>query len=295
VSTVETWSELLRGAMSFGFKAPAMPPYELFSAMVFAGAGGTANLFYAFYVRDKGWGMGVHMPVVVNPLRGREERTADTGFRIAAGAENIGRWRAWYRHLTIDQMLFFFFLNTFTILLFILGALAVLHAQGIVPDQENLVWDEAEILAHGWGGIGRTLFLLVGVACLYSTQLTLVDGVARSCADILHTNFEWARRHALNTWYGRIAAAWIAVGIGLTYLWQAIPAWVFLLSAGFFGGIAMALYTPLTLYINLRFLPPMARPSRLRVAILVAVSIFYGVFAIVATINVVQALLLGPS
>ena len=43
-------------------------------------------------------------------------------------------------------------------------------------------------LAEVWGGPGRTIFLLVGVATLFSTQLALVDGVSRSISDIVPTS-----------------------------------------------------------------------------------------------------------
>lgn len=291
LSNTATWLELARGAVNFGFKDPQMPTYALFSAIVFAGAGGTANLFYCFYIRDKGWGMGHHLPTVVNPLRQREERTVDTGFRFSDTPENTTRWRLWFRHLHYDQAIFFWMLNSLTILLFIFGALAVLYPRGLVPNEEMLVWDEATILADSWGTPGRIVFLLVGMACLFSTQLTLVDGVARSCADIIHTNFAWARRWNLSTWYGRIAAGWIVAGIVLTWLYESLPAILFLMGAGFFGGIAMAVYTPLMLIINLRYLPPAARPSRLRIGVMIALSAFYGVFAIFAVAQVAHQLL----
>lgn len=291
LSDAATWAELARGAVNIGYKDPDMPGYAFFSAIVFAGAGGTANLFYCFYLRDKGWGMGHHLPKVVNPLRQREERAVSSGFRIRDTMENKKRWLSWSRHLAYDQVLFFWLLNSLTILLFIFGSLAVLYPRGIVPNEEMLIWDEAMILAATWGPPGRIFFLIVGAACLFSTQLTLVDGVSRSCADIIHTNFAWARRWPLSTWYARIAAGWIVAGIVLTYLYESLPAILFLMGAGFFGGIAMAIYTPLTLFINLRHLPPAMRPSRLRVAIMVVLSIFYGIFAIVAVIQVLQHLL----
>jgi hypothetical protein len=287
------WTAVARGAINIPFRDPALPPYELFVAIVFAGAGGTANLFYSFYVLDKGWGMGALVPAMRNPLRGRDERRSDTGYVMRQDAANAGRWREWFRHLWRDQILFFWFLNSLTILLFILGAAAVLHPAGIVPAQELLVWEEAAILGHLWGAIGRWIFLLVGVACLFSTQLTLVDGVARSCADILHTNFAWARARPLGWWYGVVAAAWIAAGVGLTYLYEALPPILFLLSAGFFGGIAMAIYCPLTLVINLRFLPPAARPGRTSIVVLAGISVFYAVFAIAAAWNVAAVIRAG--
>ena len=293
VSSWDTWAELGRGVLNFGHKPEGLPSYELFSAIVFAGAGGTANLFYSFYIRDKGWGMGHHMPTVVNALRDREERHNDVGFAVRPTAENLSRWRAWYRHLVVDQVVFFWFLNSFTILLFVLGALAVLRPLGIIPNQELLVWQEAAILAESWGEPGRYLFLLVGVACLFSTQLTLVDGVARSCADLLHNNFDWARGVPVSTWYARIAIFWIVVGLALTYLYENLPAIIFLLSAGFFGGIAMAIYSPLTLIANRRLLPAALRPGALASTAMVLISVFYISFAVVSVGVLLQRLASG--
>jgi Mn2+/Fe2+ NRAMP family transporter len=284
VSSTETWQALGRGVLNFPHKPADLPAYELFSAIVFAGAGGTANLFYSFYIRDKGWGMGHHMPTVVNVLRGREERDRDQAFRIRETAANTARWRVWHRHLVADQVVFFWLLNSFTILLFILGALGVLYPRGIVPNQELLVWQEAVILGDTLGPLGVHLFLLVGVACLFSTQLTLVDGVARSCADIIHGSFAWARATPVSTWYARIAVFWILAGLFLTYLYEHLPAILFLLSAGFFGGIAMAIYGPLTLVANRRLLPASFRPGALMTAIVATVSLFYIAFAVVSVV-----------
>ena len=122
VTDAGVWLDLARGAVNFPYKPPEMPAYELFASIVFAGAGGTANLFYSFYVRDKGWGMGRHMAVVVNPLRGREEKIVDTGFSVRTTPPNLQLWRQWFRHLIRDQVIFFWFLNSFTILLFIVSS-----------------------------------------------------------------------------------------------------------------------------------------------------------------------------
>ncbi|MGH7822717.1 MAG: Nramp family divalent metal transporter, partial [Candidatus Binatia bacterium] len=284
------WIELGRGVAAFPYKHPEMPAYELFSAMVFAGAGGTANLFYSFYLRDKGWGMGARVAKIVNPLRGQEEAAVGSGFTPRPTEPNLRRWHAWFRHTQRDQIVFFWMLNTFTILLFIFGSLAVLRAEGLVPDQEMLVWDEAAILGSVWGPFGRTLFLLIGVACLFSTQLTLVDGVARSIADIVHNAWPWSRAWSTSAWYAAAAWAWMILGCVLTYYYERLPAFLFLLSAGFFGGIAMAVYCPLTLLANQRLLPEPFRPGRIRCWALAAVSLFYGAFAVVSAVVVARRL-----
>ena len=244
-----------------------LPTYALFSAIGFAGAGGTTNLMLSYYLIDKGWGMAGS---VLGPAAGALPEDTEANRR---------NWRRWLAHVRKDQTLFFWLMNTVTILLFILSALVVLHAEGIVPSREMLVLEEAAILERIWGVPGAKLFLAVGIACLFSTQLTLLDGVARSLADLVHTNYRWAARLSERACYRYIAVAWMIGGTVLTWAWGSLPPFVFLLSAGFFGGIAMAFYCPLLLAANRRLLPRFCRPGPLAQAALGAVSVFYVAFA----------------
>jgi hypothetical protein len=255
---------------------------DLFIALVFAGAGGTANLFYTFYLRDKHIGMGVHVPSLHNPLRGRAEKAPATGFRFEDTEENARRFKSWWRYVQTDQWLFFWLLNTVTILLFIFGALAVLHPKGIVPAGGTLVWDEALVLGEIWGGTGRVIFLLVGVATLFSTQLALVDGVSRSIADIVYTNVRCAQKRDVSWWYLVIALGWMLAGCVITFIMErrGVTDLGFLLNAAYMGGFAMAVYVPLTLYLNLRYLPKSARPRPLSIVMMVIASVVYVGFAV---------------
>ena len=63
VGSLDTWKDLGAGIINVGHKDPNMSVKELFIALVFAGAGGTANLFYTFYLRDKNIGMGARIQV----------------------------------------------------------------------------------------------------------------------------------------------------------------------------------------------------------------------------------------
>jgi hypothetical protein len=291
VGTADTWRELGSGIINVGYRAEGVSVRELFIWVVFAGAGGTSNLFYSFYLRDKNIGMGAYIPDMQNPLRGRAESVPSTGFRFEATPENRGRFAGWMRYVRQDQVYFFWLLNSLTLLLFIFGALAVLRPLGKVPAEGTLIWDQSEILSHAWGQwgplwgrLGRVVFLMVGVATLFSTQLALVDGVSRSISDILCTNFTWAARRPMNWWYLVIALVWMATGCLLTF---AIERFGYeqqelgvLLNAAYMGGFAMAVYVPLTLYINLRYLPPAARPGWFSIAMMVLATGVYSGFAL---------------
>ena len=110
---------------------------------------------------------------------------------------------------------------------------------------------------------GATIFLLVGVATLFGTQLALVDGVSRSISDIIYTNFRGAQKRDLSWWYLLIAGIWIVGGCVITFVMEQlnVSELGFLFNAAYMGGFAMAIYVPLTLYMNYRFLPDFAKPK----------------------------------
>ena len=286
VSTPDTWKDLASGIVNVGYRDPDITIKALFIGLVFAGAGGTANLFYTFYLRDKNIGMGARLPQLKNPLRDRSETIPATGYLFEESETNRKNFRDWWRYVKKDQIIFFWVLNTVTILLFIIGSLAVLHPEKIIPSAGTLIWDEAEILGRIWGTPGQIIFLLVGVATLFGTQLAVVDGVARSIADMVYTNLKGAKKRELSWWYMLVAGTWILVGCLITYVMESrgITELGFLLNAAYMGGFAMAVYTPLTLYMNLRYLPRVARPSLLCTMMVALASLVYIGFALTCLI-----------
>lgn len=281
VGSWEHVKELAAGVFNIGYRAEGFSVKALFIALVFAGAGGTANLFYCFYLRDKQVGMGARIPVLLNPFRSREESARPFGYMFDETPENARRFRDWYRFVILDQTLYFWLLNTFTIFLFIFGALAVLHPKGIVPQSGSLIWDEASILSETMGPAGRYLFLLIGLATLFSTQVTLVDGVARSFTDLASAAFVSVRRVPHKAYFV-FAASIIVLGVVLTAVLEYFGKTElgFLFNAAYVGGFAMAVYCPLTLWLNLKHLPPSARPGPLNIVMMSIASAVYVGFAL---------------
>lgn len=286
ISSTEIWVSIGKGLINVGHLEPGISVKSFFIALVFAGAGGTANLFYSFYLRDKNIGMGAKIPRMTSPLRNKVEAMPTTGYIFDETPKNLERFRSWWNYVRLDQTLFFWLLNTFTILLFVFGALAVLYPQGIVPAAGTLIWDQAEVLTHVWGKTGRTIFLTVGFATLFGTQLALVDGCSRTIADIIYTASKSARKKGLNWLYLIAAGSWMVVGCIITFVMEqyGISDLGFLLNAAYMGGFAMALYVPLTLYMNYRYLPKSIRPKLVATFFMLFASLIYIGFAIASII-----------
>jgi len=296
VGTWEGVAELGRGLVNVGHIEldAEFPVSRFFGALVFAGAGGAANLWYAFYLRDKGIGMGARIPELRNPLRTDHghAHTPDprAGFLFPDTPENQRRFRDWMRFVVLDQALFFWLLNTFTMLLFMFGALCVLRPAGVVPSEGRLIWDEALILAQSVGAPGRYLFLVIGMAALFSTQLVIVDGGARTWAYILQTTLGVGRRVPQSRLYAGFAIAYMALGTASTWFFEQfrVGALGFLFNAALLGGFAMAMYVPLILYLNLSVLPPSARPGPVSILMVSIAAAVYGSFALFSLWEVVS-------
>ena len=284
-ATREAFLEMGRGLLNFGHIEldDEFTFARFFGAVVFAGVGGAGNLYYAFYLRDKGIGMGARIPQLLNPLRQSDKGSRQqTGFVYTDTPENRSRFRAWFRFVLQDQTLYFWILNTFTMFLFMFGALTVLRPNGVVPEEGRIVWDEALILAETMGPWGRTLFLVIGMATLFSSQLLVVDGGARTWAYIVKTNFRFGQRRTQSEWYLPFAILIMVTGIGSTFILEAfeITALGFIFNAALLGGFAMAVYVPLLLYLNLKFLPASAKPRLLNILMVSLASAVYISFAL---------------
>lgn len=284
VGTLDAAGDMVRGVFNVGHieHSEDFPFSRFFGAVVFAGAGGLGNLFYAYYLRDKQIGMGGRIPRLYNPLRQREESDVQTGFIFADTEENARRFRDWFRFVILDQTLYFWLLTTFMIFLFMFGAYAVLYPKGLVPAEGQLLWDEAVVMGEVMGNSGRYLFLLIGMAALFSTQLTVVDGGARTMADILHTSLPACRHIPQNRLYFGTAIGVMVIGVISTWFLDRynISALGFIFTSALISGFAMAIYTPLLLVINMTQLPKSARPRLINIAMMAIATAVYGSFAL---------------
>ena len=110
----------------------------------------------------------------------------------------------------------------------------------------------------------------------------MIDGVSRSIADILYTNFRAARARSTSWWYVLIAASWMIIGCVITYVMEnaGVSELGFLFNAAYIGGFAMAVYVPLLLFCNFKFLPKSARPGPFCTAMMSVASFVYIAFAV---------------
>jgi hypothetical protein len=285
--SVGTWMdvrEMLLGTLNFGGISldEEFTFHRFFGAFVFAGIGGLGNLYYAYYLRDKGVGMGRRIPPLMNPLREAQRGNSETGFLYPDDEVNTQRFQQWFRFVQLDSVIFFWLANTLTMFLFMFGAFVVLFPAGIVPSESQIIWDLAQILESSMGTFGRYLFLIIGIAVFFSSVLAGLDGGIRLWVDLLHSNFEYPSRFAANRLYLGFAIGLGSLGVASTWVFETYDVTVldFFFIGAVLGGFAMAGYVPMLLYMNLRYLPKSAQPKLYNIVMMCIAGVTYITFAV---------------
>lgn len=294
---------LLRGSLSLGeMPGPesGLEQMALLGALAFAGAGGTMNLGQSNFIKDKGYGMGRYIGRITSPITGNEEAIADVGYHFKHTPENMRRWRDWWRAANTEHFVSFFLTCVACLVLLSLLAYSLFYdAEGQIRPEAanfgedlNFIWGEANLIEAGFanpllGKLFRTMFFVMGMALLLTTELGVLDATVRISTDILKVNFlrtndAWSQSRL----YFVLLWTEIAIGTGILLAGEYYPQFrqpMFLLktSAAMNGGV-MFIYTVILLYLNNKILSRSLSMTPLRFLAMVWGCGFFGYFTLLA-------------
>lgn len=284
----ESWTALIRG---FTTDLPAMPeafdklPVALvLGAIAFAGAGGVMNLAQSNWVRDKGMGMGAHLPKIASPITGQQTTQAAIGYFFHQDEANMRRWRGWWRVANREQFLTFFLLGLFAIMLFMMLAWLYVDAGSTAAsfDFVRLLGDNLNQRVGPWVG---QAFWLTGMVVLLSTNLTVLDMIGRIVADIAKTN--WLRDSQAWTESGLyVLVVWLMIAFGSVILLSGVRQPLLLLViASALNGLVMFVYSVLLIQLNRGVLPRAIVLGGFRYGAVLWAVLFYGGFSVYLLID----------
>jgi hypothetical protein len=251
----------------------------ILGAIAFAGAGGANNLCQSNYIRDKGMGMGVHIPRIVSPITGEEEARPSTGYSFPVTEENMRRWDGWWKVANREQLLTFVIIGLGTLIGLSVLVDSVL-GEGTYGDPGSIdfVQEEAKVLGQQIGTWFEYFFYIAAFAVLFSTNIGIVDYVSRLTADSLKTGY-LARSEFWSESKLYFTAAWIMCIGGSLIIWSGIEPLFLLVIASSGGGVVMFLYSGMLIWLNRRILP---EPIKIKGARLVVIAITFAVFAVLS-------------
>jgi hypothetical protein len=264
---------------------------SLFGAVVFAGAGGANNLVQSNYIRDKGMGMGVHIPNIVSPITGDEVAAPSLGYTVPATAENQRRWKRWWTVANQEQLITFWFIGALLLIALSVMVFSTLGVQENIGTDLAFIEDEGAALGDTIAPWFETAFYIAGFLMLFSTNVGVVDYVSRLTGDSLKVSFLknsqfWSESKLYLT------ATWFMIIVGGAIIWAGIEPVVLLVIASAGGGFVMAFYSVLLIVLNRKALPDFAKLKGWRLPVMIFTALFYVAFALIL---IYQMIAHGPA
>jgi len=246
----------------------------LLGALAFAGAGAAINLCHSNYVRDKGMGMGIHIPNIVSPITGEEVAVPSIGYVPPDTEENRRRFRGWWKVANQEHLITFWFLGAALLVSLCVLVFSSIGIQENIGQDLEFVEDWGAALGERIAPWFEQFFLIAGFVMLFSTNVGIVDYVGRITGDslkvtVLRDSQFWSESKLY------VTAVWSIVIVGTVLLWTGIEPIVLLLLSAAGGFYVMAFYSTLLNLLNRRHLPEYAKLKGWRSPVMVLVALFY--------------------
>jgi hypothetical protein len=256
----------------------------------FAGGGGLGNSLYANYVRDKGWGMGSKVGAIPSAVGGRKIDLSHIGKVFPVNAENLARWKGWWRYILADQLLIW---GPGCVMGMALPALISIqfspHSE-MFRETGRLDYNQGVIMADGLRnapdfspGVAGFLWvatLLVGLVVLLPSQMSIVEDVCRRWTDIIWSGSRRVRESMAANKVKRIYYTIMVVYVSWTFVCAYLfttygkPKTMVLIIANF-NNLALGATAIVIILNNRRFLPKQLRPGWFPTAGMTFCATFY--------------------
>jgi len=278
------WVDLIKGSVGIGKDYYLLPAgisiASFLAALAYAGAGGNLNLAQAFYIKEKGYGMGKYSGRITSVLTGKKEEISITGTKFELTHENIQNFKQWWKNINIEHFIIFWLTGSVTILL--LGLLAYVTTFGLTGQAANInfVLQEALVIGQNIFPFAGIFFLFIAGSTLFGTQLTVLDATSRILSEnlILSAPSKLSEKKIPAIYY---TVLWVQIlgGVTILLLGFAEPLQLLLIAA-VLNAFAMFVHVGLTLWLNLTSLEKILQPSFFRITIMIFAFLFYGGFSL---------------
>ncbi len=279
--SAQTWGELGKATAAPEFPAEQLGFALILGALAFAGAGGGQNLCQSNWIRDKGLGMGAHIPRLVSPVTGKDDIAAPSlGYVFEPNQQNMSRWRNWWRLANMEQLSTFVLITFLSILFMSMLAYSTVFGREGLPDDIGFLQIEGQQLSAEVAPWFGNLFWVVGALSLFAGAMGIVDYTSRLAADVLKTAYFRESSWSESKIYFTLVWGLILLGCLILLLGVDQPL-VLLVISSCVGGGMMVIYSALLILLNKKKLPKPIRIGTGRTAALVWAVLLFGVLAAV--------------
>ena len=295
VISFRAWSEApAQVAGGFGQIPAGLSIALVLGAIGAAGGGGISNLVLSNWIRDKGYGMGAHVPRLTSPVTGEVVAAPSTGYIFPQDEANLARWKVWWRRANIEHFVSFFVICLITISIMSLLAYSTIYGQNLSEEPNtDFLQAEGEVLGQTIGAWFQYFFYAVGAISLYAAALGLLDVLGRVVSDVLKVGYL-----ANSTFWSEskiyFVVVWAEIVIGSLIMLAGVDQPIVLLViATAAGAVVTFIYSVLLVKLNRSGLPSAIQIRGFRLVGLGLGILFYGFFSVLLVINQVGSLFGG--
>lgn len=256
----------------------------------YAGGGGLSNSTYSNFIRDKGWGMGREVGAIASAVGGRNISLSHVGKVFPINADNLRKWKAWWKYILCDQLIVwmpgcFMGMALPALLSIQFAELSPMYGKGVLFSDPLIVADgmQHSTSLGTFAPLLSTLAIIVGLIVFLPSQMSVVDDVARRWTDIIWTSSSRVRDRLKPNQVSRVYYTILVLYV----VWSFIMATVFLRYGE--SDVAKQMVTVIAnlnnvaigatafhvLWINTRFLPRELRPRWYQRVGIISCGVFY--------------------
>src|SRR3954449_570795 len=287
VGSLSDLGDVLVGLVRFDFGIPhaavtaAWFPI-LVGSIAFAGPSGMQQMWYTLWLRDKGAGMGVHMPRVRGLLHAGEEETIPSAGSMfdVDDPDEMRKWRDWRKWVRYDAILLFFGI---TMLVTIIFTVMAMHAAEVNPEaRQNLLNGDRDAALVAMRDafsetakvLGTAFFVFIAIVG-WKASVGLFDAFARGQSDMTYYFVPGAKKYKMAHLYG--AFLWFVILFGILIInFGPVDGPTSILNVlAFMSTFVMGAYCLTLAAVNLKCLPKKIRPNPIITVLLVLGGIAY--------------------
>ena len=291
VITAATWQDAGSAVVTeFGQLPDGIAITLVLSLLGAAGAGGVHNLVISNWIRDKGYGMGAHVPRLTSAVTGHEEPALGTAFSFPQDEANLARWQVWWRRANIEHFVSFFVICLITIVIMSMLAYETVFGLAIAEAADaTFLESQGDVLGTLVGSWFRVFFFVVCAISLFAAALGLLDVIGRLVTDVVKSNYlsEESRWTESKLYF---VVVWAEIALGCVILAAGLTQPLVLLTISTCAAsVVTFFYSGLLIKLNTSDRLPAA--IRLRGSRLVGMSfalLFYGFFAVLLVVYTVR-------
>jgi hypothetical protein len=251
-------------------------------ALAFAGPSGMQQMWYTLWLRDKGAGMGSHIPRVRGLLHaGEEETIPDSGYMFdTEDPAEMRKWQGWQKWVRYDAILLFF--GT-TMLVTIIFTVMAMNAAQVNPEARQALLDGdrdaalpamASAFAQAASYFDTLFFIFIAIVG-WKASVGLFDAFARGQSDMTYYFMPGAKRFKMAHLYSMYLWGVIIFGIIILNFGPADGPTQILDILAFLSTFVMGAYCLTLAVVNNKNLPKKIRPNPIITVVLVLGGIGY--------------------